>query len=65
MSSPASIEFGQAAPRHGGVEDGDDLVVAVADDAHRGLGVMDAELALGQDHEASMVGRQHVRQSTQ
>ena len=47
------------------VEDGHDVVAAVADDAHRGLGVVDAELALGQDDQAAGVGGGHAAQSTE
>ena len=43
----------------GRIEDGDDVVAAVADDAVRGLAAVRPELALGQDHEAAAVGRSH------
>ena len=46
-------------PRDRRVEDRHDLVAAVADDAPRGLGVVWAELALGQDHEPAPRGRFH------
>ena len=46
-------EFAQVAARHRRIEDRHDLVVAVADDADRGLGVVDPELSLGQDDQSS------------
>ena len=57
--SNAGQELPQVAAGHGRVEDGDDVVAAVADDAHRGLGVVDAELALGQDDQSARFGRRH------
>ena len=53
-------DLAQVAAGHRAVEDGQDLVVAVADDAQRGLGVVDGEEALGQDDQASGVGGDHL-----
>ena len=47
------------------IEDGDDLVASVADDAVRGLGMVGAELALGEDDQPAAVGGEHERQSTE
>ncbi len=41
------------------IEDRDDVVASVADDAVRGLGVVGAELPFGEDDEAAQVGRSH------
>ena len=43
----------------GRIEDRDDVVAAVADDAIGGLGAVGTELAFGQDDEAAEVGRSH------
>ena len=42
-----------------GVDHRHDLVLAEADDAHGGLAVVVAEVALGEDHEAAFGGRRH------
>ena len=43
----------------GGIDDGDDPVRAEADDAHRGLAVVEAEVPLGEDHEAAVRCNRH------
>ena len=48
------------APGLGRVDHGDDPVGPEADDAHGGLAVVEAEVALGEDHEAAIGGGRHV-----
>ena len=47
------------------IEDGDDVVAPVADDAVRGLGVVGAELALGEDDEPSGCRKVAFAESTE
>ena len=47
-------------PGLGRVDDRDHLVVPEPDHAHRGLAVMEAEVALGEDHEAALNARRHA-----
>ena len=56
-------ELAQVPTGHRRVEDRHDLVAPVADDTHRGLCIVDAELPLGQDDQATGRGGKHVAES--